>query len=233
MNSGIQDSCNLAWKLALVCQDQATPSLLDSYEAERRPVAAMITASGEAFEDAQHITDPAERRARDEQLRATFADPAGRHHESIAEAELDIDYCSSPIVMGDGQDVLSPGHRIPDTLEIRHPNGQTQLLHQLAHRAGHTALLLGGPAADQEAMRRLPNEIRNLNRVAIVEEIFAFSTRPSSEHQHGELPRASADSLGINELTLLAVRPDGHVGLRADNDHIAALAAYGNRLTIR
>jgi 2-polyprenyl-6-methoxyphenol hydroxylase-like FAD-dependent oxidoreductase len=230
MNSGIQDAFNLAWKLGLVCQDHAAPSLLDSYEAERQPVAAMITASGEAFEDAQRITDPAERRARDEQLRATFADPAGRHHESIAEAELDVDYCNSPIVVGDRHDVLSPGHRIPDTLEIRHPNGQTQLLHQLTHRAGHTALLLGGPAADQEAMRRLTNEIRSINRSSLVEEFFAFSARPSSEHQHGELPQASADTLGIKELTLLVVRPDGHVGLRADHDHLTALAIYQSRI---
>jgi hypothetical protein len=32
--------------------------------------------------------------------------------------------------------------------------------------------------------------------------------------------------LGIGEVTLLVVRPDGHVGLRADRDHLKALAAY-------
>ncbi len=39
MNSGIQDAQNLAWKLALVLRGQAGEHLLDSYEAERRPVA--------------------------------------------------------------------------------------------------------------------------------------------------------------------------------------------------
>ena len=92
MNSGLQDAFNLAWKLALVCQGHCAPALLDSYEAERRPVAEMITASGDAVEHAQTVTDPAERRARDETLRAVFADPTSRHHEAIAEAELDIDY---------------------------------------------------------------------------------------------------------------------------------------------
>jgi putative polyketide hydroxylase len=40
-NTGIQDAQNLAWKLALVLKGLADPALLDTYEAERRPVAAM------------------------------------------------------------------------------------------------------------------------------------------------------------------------------------------------
>ena len=106
MNSGLQDAFNLAWKLALVSAGHSAAALLDSYEAERRPVAEMITSSGDAFENAQGLTDPAARRARDESLRAVFADPASRHHEAIAEAELDIDYGDSPIVMGDRHDAL-------------------------------------------------------------------------------------------------------------------------------
>jgi 2-polyprenyl-6-methoxyphenol hydroxylase-like FAD-dependent oxidoreductase len=176
MNSGIQDAFNLAWKLALVCHGHAAPALLESYEAERRPVAEMITASGEAFGKAQEITDPAERRARDEQIRATFADAAMKHHESIAEAELDIDYCSSPIVMGDQHDALAPGHRIPDTLEIHHPTGQRQLLHELAHRAGHTALVLGGPNADSATLTQLANSIRAQQLSPLVEEVHTITT---------------------------------------------------------
>ncbi|MDP5309593.1 FAD-dependent monooxygenase [Streptomyces poriferorum] len=38
-NTGIQDAHNLAWKLAAVLRDEAGPGLLDTYEAERRPVA--------------------------------------------------------------------------------------------------------------------------------------------------------------------------------------------------
>ena len=39
MNTGIADAHNLAWKLAFVCRGEASPALLDTYEAERRPVA--------------------------------------------------------------------------------------------------------------------------------------------------------------------------------------------------
>jgi 2-polyprenyl-6-methoxyphenol hydroxylase-like FAD-dependent oxidoreductase len=38
-NTGIHDAHNLAWKLAFVLKGIAAPALLDSYEAERRPVA--------------------------------------------------------------------------------------------------------------------------------------------------------------------------------------------------
>jgi len=38
-NSGVQDANNLGWKLALVARGEADQSLLDSYDAERRPAA--------------------------------------------------------------------------------------------------------------------------------------------------------------------------------------------------
>ena len=55
MNTGIADAHNLAWKLAAVHVGAAAPSLLDSYEAERRPVA-------------EFVLDQAMRRLRDPRL---------------------------------------------------------------------------------------------------------------------------------------------------------------------
>ena len=42
MNTGLQDAYNLAWKLALVVQDQADEALLESYENERLPLAQQL-----------------------------------------------------------------------------------------------------------------------------------------------------------------------------------------------
>ena len=44
MNSGIQDASNLGWKLALASRGTASEALLDSYDAERRPVAHAVLA---------------------------------------------------------------------------------------------------------------------------------------------------------------------------------------------
>ena len=44
LNSGIQDVQNLCWKLSAVLHDEAPEALLDSYQAERRPIVAWYTA---------------------------------------------------------------------------------------------------------------------------------------------------------------------------------------------
>ncbi|BBA97549.1 putative polyketide hydroxylase [Actinacidiphila reveromycinica] len=52
-NTGIQDAHNLAWKLAAVLAGWAGPGLLDSYDAERRPV-ALATAARASARSAEH-----------------------------------------------------------------------------------------------------------------------------------------------------------------------------------
>ena len=42
LNTGVQDAHNLAWKLALVLGGVADPALLDTYEAERLPIARVV-----------------------------------------------------------------------------------------------------------------------------------------------------------------------------------------------
>jgi 2-polyprenyl-6-methoxyphenol hydroxylase-like FAD-dependent oxidoreductase len=225
MNSGLQDAFNLAWKLALVCDAHCTPALLDSYEAERRPVAETITVSGDAVELAQTVTDPAERRARDETLRAVFADPTSLHHEAIAEAELDVDYRGSPIVMGDDHDALAPGQRLPDTIEVL-TGGEVCMLHQLTNREGHTALLIGGSSVPGESLARLESSTRARSGAFLIEATIVLTARSDNQNSYAWLAPATADQLGIGEITLLVIRPDGHVGLRADRNHIEALMAY-------
>src|SRR5919107_4964937 len=42
MHTGMQDAFNLGWKLAIAVHGEAAPGLLDSYHAERHPVAAGV-----------------------------------------------------------------------------------------------------------------------------------------------------------------------------------------------
>jgi 2-polyprenyl-6-methoxyphenol hydroxylase-like FAD-dependent oxidoreductase len=227
MNSGLQDAFNLAWKLALVHHGTADPTLLDSYEAERRPVAVMVTQSGDVTEHTQTLTDPTERDRRDEAIRAMLADPKARHHEVVAEAELNVDYCRSPIVSGDANSCLAPGHRLPHTIAVRRSDGRPCRLHELAHRAGHTLLLVGGPSAHGAELADLHAA---LEERAIDSPLFdvaiALGANPDLPVQFGRLEPAGADRLGVQGITLLVVRPDGHVGMRSDRDHLSALERY-------
>jgi len=233
MNSGLQDAFNLAWKLALVCERRASADLLDSYGAERRPVAESITLAGDAVEEVQRTT--AEKRpARDAKLRQAFADAPSCHHEAIAEAELDIDYGGSPIVLGDAHPVLGPGQRLPDTVTIRLANGARGFLHDLAHRAEHTALLIGGAPTGAQDLAALARTIRDASASphgSFVAATYLLASEPGASDADATLTADDAARLGGTDATLVVVRPDGHVGLRAERHHLEALARYQRLLS--
>jgi FAD binding domain len=99
LNTGVQDTANLAWKLRLALEG-APPLVLDSYDAERRPVAiAAIDGSG-AVHEANVLTGDAAA-ARDLGLAAALASPARARAAVEAGHELAVAYPDSPIVGGD------------------------------------------------------------------------------------------------------------------------------------
>ena len=198
MNTGLQDAFNLAWKLALVCHGVAEASLLDSYEAERRPVAEMVTRSGDVTERGQMLTDPAQRRDRDATIRTTFTDPTARHNEIVAEAELNVDYSTSPIVFGDAGSALAAGQRAPGAIPVC--------------SAGHTLALAGDVPAGPEFARLF----EALHKVAGSSRVFESVVTVGANDVPG-----SRDGT-----TLLAVRPDGYVGMLSERDHLAAVERY-------
>src|SRR5215469_9299960 len=65
MNTGIMDAHNLAWKLALVAQGRAPDAVLDTYGAERRPVAEDVLRLTHALVHYGTLTHPLKRRVRD------------------------------------------------------------------------------------------------------------------------------------------------------------------------
>jgi len=226
MNSGLQDAFNLAWKLALACKGRRPPALLDSYDVERRPVAEAVVASGDAFEQALGMTGPSEREIRNEKLRAVFADPASRHHEAVAEAELDINYSNSPIVMGDVNESLPPGDRLPDAIRTYLNDIEAPMRHELCSRTGHTALIIGSASVPVEQLKQLEATIRSRGATSLIESTSSLTSRSDNQGEHKRITPAAASQLGVGGITLLVIRPDGYVGLRADHDHLKALASY-------
>lgn len=72
--AGVRDAVNLAWKLDLVHGQGADDSLLDSYEAERKPHAKTVVAHAKSFGLIIGELDPAAAGQRDERLEAELAD---------------------------------------------------------------------------------------------------------------------------------------------------------------
>lgn len=206
MNTGLQDAFNLAWKLALVCAGVAASSLLDSYDAERRPVAEMVARSGDMIEQAEMVVDAAERRDRDAAIRATFAESVPRHNEIVAETELNVDYTASPIVFGGAGSALAAGQRVPNTIPVR--------------SAGHTLVLCGDASTEDSEFASLLDALRKFTDGSrVFEAAVSLGTN-----------RVLGDRRGT---TLLVVRPDGYVGMRSDRDHLIALERYLRLVTAR
>jgi 2,4-dichlorophenol 6-monooxygenase len=119
-NTSIQDSYNLCWKLKLVLEGHAAPSLLESYSAERQPVGKQIvTRANKSIGDFPPIfeavgllasTDPAEARKAIAARKASTAEGKERRkklYDTIAHksyefnchgVELNQRYASSAVV---------------------------------------------------------------------------------------------------------------------------------------
>ena len=129
MNTGIQDAHNLAWKLALALAGHAAPGLLDSYDAERRPVG-------------EEVVGRTVRSARE----GIGADSTDVGYVIRREAQLLIDYAGSPIVAGAAGPATSgpvgAGARAPDATGLTRDavTGPLRLFSLLGRRE-HTTLL--------------------------------------------------------------------------------------------
>jgi 2-polyprenyl-6-methoxyphenol hydroxylase-like FAD-dependent oxidoreductase len=116
MNTGMQDAMNLAWKLALVVQQKAKPSILDSYTEERSPVAKQVLAGSGRLTSIAMTKNPVL-----QQLRNLFAHyvlglPAARHTMAERLSETFFGYPNSPLNTGSAAGVSgpAPGDRIVD-----------------------------------------------------------------------------------------------------------------------
>jgi hypothetical protein len=211
MNTGIGDACDLGWKLAALMRGFGGPTLLASYDAERRPVGLrnrqasgthtdVRMAIAQAYADAgdcvyESSTESDSRRA---VLAARIAALGNAENESYG-IELGYAYPRSPIVCAETDAEISddpvryvpttaPGARLPS---IRLADGSA-----LFDRLGPWFTLIAfGAAPDAElvtaAMRRgMPLEVVRIDQ-------------PGLQH--------------IYRAPQLLVRPDQHVAWRGRN----------------
>jgi 2-polyprenyl-6-methoxyphenol hydroxylase-like FAD-dependent oxidoreductase len=95
MNTGIQDAANLGWKLHHVLTGRAPAELLDSYDAERRPVAAHLIAFTSQLMQIATVTEPGSVQLRNDALRAVADVPGVTDYLATRLAQLDIGYRSA------------------------------------------------------------------------------------------------------------------------------------------
>lgn len=139
MNTGIQDAVNLAWKLAAVLRG-APESLLDTYETERRPVAADVLHDTRRNAVLASATSPLARLGRSLALRTvTRLGPVRRRFLSNM-TMLAVSYPPAALP-GHPAGASSRSHRAPCRPGTRAPDGDVRL------RSGDSVGLLGFLAA--------------------------------------------------------------------------------------
>jgi len=234
MNTGIQDAINLGWKLALVSRGRAPESLLDSYDAERRPVGAFVLRFTDRAFTAATSPHPLIRAARTH-LAPRVIPWALRFRPGRAAAfrtvsQLGIGYRHSPAVdIGDpsraGRWLLArpragprAGDRLPDVRIVR--DGVECWLHEvLTATAFH--LLLCGPADSWDDIRLAELQ----DRFADVLVVHNLDRRPAPG-VNGDLTGRAFRRLRVRTPAQLLVRPDGHLGYRTDRPELTGVERY-------
>jgi 2-polyprenyl-6-methoxyphenol hydroxylase-like FAD-dependent oxidoreductase len=107
-NTAVDDAVNIGWKLAAVLKGLAHPSLLDSYQSERRPLAVRNTAYARGFADSLGLYEPPPAIEDETPEGAEARRAAGAYFNAHARAEFNIPgvtfggrYDGSPIIVSD------------------------------------------------------------------------------------------------------------------------------------
>jgi hypothetical protein len=110
LNTGMQDAINLAWKLAMVANRHANPTILDSYSPERSAVAHTVLQNATRLTDIATLTNPAARAARNLALRVLFGFHTVRERMATTMSEIGIAYAESHLSNGSHAGTrLAPG----------------------------------------------------------------------------------------------------------------------------
>ncbi len=188
MNTGIGDACDLGWKLAAVLRGFAEPGLLDSYEAERRPVGLRNREGSRAhnqvrrriaqlYQEAGMSSDAPLDSALPDQLARAIAKIGNAENESTG-IELGYAYAHSPAVCTDETEMAPDDtrHYAPSTVPgVRLPNVYLPDGKPLHDRLGQwfTLLAVGvapNPAFAAAAARRgLPLIVHRLDDHGLTE----------------------------------------------------------------
>ncbi|XVU29658.1 FAD-dependent oxidoreductase [Actinoplanes sp. CA-054009] len=195
LNLGLQDAFNLGWKLAAQIRGWAPPSLLDTYESERRPVAAEVLDNTRA-QTQLLSTEPGAQALRRLFTRLMDFDDVNRYLlEQISAIGVRYDF-------GPGPDLL--GRRLPDVDHVyaRLHRGRGLLLDR-------TATLTVGPWSNR--VDHFPAPVTTLDVPATVD----APTGPDGP-AGPDAPTGPDGPAGLDVPAAL-VRPDGHIAWIGDD----------------
>jgi len=215
MNTGMQDAFNLAWKLAAVVNGQAGDTLLDSYEAERIPVADSVIAFTDRLTRAGTLSG-VPRRIRDVVIRMLSHVPAARRFMANMAEEVNINYRNSPIAVGSAprHAKVAAGDHLPHAVDAA---VQKQLSVVCGvQNTGHVLLTVASghvaPAAGEGQVQVL----------VTADDIPVAGYDTVIADPNGVV----AQRFGLKNGGRVVIRPDGYIGAVASLDDTTTVADY-------
>ncbi|MDG2201756.1 MAG: FAD-dependent monooxygenase [Phycisphaerales bacterium] len=234
MNTGMQDACNLAWKLALVHKGVASDALLDSYSDERSEIGRQLLVNTGRMLRTATLRSRITSGLRNTAIRFAMKRPKLQARFRNFLSELSISYPADSIGGSDhaashDKAAPGPGHRVPD-LAMTSQHGVDSLHDQLADP--RFSLLLHIETEDGlEQVATIENAIPHAWRSSIqVLKIMSSAPHPTGSFLHAE----EADlehRIGLPRGTFALVRPDGYLLLRGTAMDPAPLVEWCRRFT--
>ncbi|MEV4641249.1 FAD-dependent monooxygenase [Actinoplanes sp. NPDC049548] len=195
MNTGMGDAENLAWKLALVERGRAGEALLDTYEAERRPIAAEVLGNTSSMTRVMLGRTRPERLFRDHVVVPLMNRPFVQRLITEASSQLLVSYRRGPLGSAYPRIGRRPhdGDRIAD-LACTRPDGSQTRLH--AELQGRWAVLTTDDRAARVARQHLGDtavvtlHCKDLNQTHLVRPDGHLACRGSADRLDTWLTRA-------------------------------------------
>lgn len=214
MNTGLQDAYNLAWKLALVVGGRADDALLDTYEAERMPVAhRLLETTDRAFRFVVSNSWLAGIvRTRIAARAAAFAMRHARVRRTafLTLSQIGIRYAASPLSRAlDGLPATAPqpGARFPWLQVALTPGGPRRDLFEALDDTRFSLIVVGQPAPSAGELG--------------LGDLVQVHTIPGDGDNAATLAAA-----GVPAPSFYLLRPDGHVGLAGTGVDVAAVRRW-------
>lgn len=242
MNTGIQDAFNLGWKLALAARGEAAPGLLDTYEAERHPVARGVLMGTDLGTRFLLTRNRIARTLRDVIIPALAKAPPVRRQLLAALSQLRIAYPDSPLSVNASARAarsrivhwpdpgLHAGDRVPDTTLLAIPGDVPVRLFDLIAR-GWALLLFAGETPSSERIASLET-LALQTRVAVGAAVSPFLVQKEMHARMEQTPvlldptGALHRAFGARDGLAVLIRPDGYLGYRGQSEQEMELASY-------